>query len=375
MPDSASVSDNLLTVAQLYPWHKPLWQQLSANRKTLDHFPHALLFSGMAGSGKKALAFYLAQTLMCHSPVEDTQAGTMHPCQQCRSCQLFNSGNHPDLYYLTTAEDKKIIPVENVRDLIQWSVLSSQLVHKKVVIIEPADAMNQNAANSLLKTLEEPAANTILILVSNKKQALLPTIRSRCQAIDMALPEPLAARQWLQKQGIETAQLMLVLAAGSPLKALEVAQEDAQTIRKMVLDKVLQIASDTLDPVSAAEQLFKLTGTKTATKSRANKSRTNKSRAVKNKLTANALDIIYWLDSVWADVARLSQLKVSTECEQFIINQDYQQDLQQLSNRLYLKKLLQLTDLVNKAYYEIQGSVNLNLLFEKLLIDWKNCLK
>lgn len=357
-----SDSPEPIVQGQLYPWHKMLWQQLCGTQEKLDNFPHALLISGISGIGKKALAYYLAQDLMCHKPFQDADSGVLHPCQQCRSCQLFNSGNHPDLYYLTTPEDKKIIPVENVRDLIQWTVLSSQLGHKKVVIIEPADAMNQNAANSLLKTLEEPVANTILILVSSKKQSLLPTILSRCQAIDIVLPELFSARQWLQEQGIEKPELMLALASGSPLKARDIAQENAQAVRKMVVDNVLKIACDAQDPVTAAEQLFKLATVK-------------KSRTAKNKLSASAFDIIYWLDSILTDTARLAQLDNLSDPTLFISNLDYQQDLQHLSNRLYLKKLMQLSDSVNKAYYEIQGSVNLNLLFEKLLIDWKNCLK
>ena len=366
MSDPAAVSEHLLT-ACLYPWHQPLWKQLAGDQHKLDNFPHALLLSGLAGSGKKALAAYLAQTLMCHKPLPDPQNGSLQPCQQCRSCQLFNSGNHPDLYYLSTPEDKKVIPVENVRDLIQWTVLSSQLLHKKVVIIEPADAMNQNAANSLLKTLEEPSANTVLILVTSKKQSLLPTIRSRCQTLDIALPDPAAARHWLQEQGIEQAELMLALAAGSPLKARAMADKNAQAVRKMVLDSVLQIASGSDDPVSAAEGLFKLTSSK--------KAKTVRSKAGKDNVSASAFDIIYWLDSVWTDLARISQLQALGDARSFISNLDYEPDLQQLSNRLYLKKLLQLSDSVNKAYYEIQGSVNFNLLLEKLLIEWKDCLK
>ncbi len=349
-------------LAQLYPWHASLWQQLSGSEDKQANFPHALLISGIAGTGKKALAFYLAQTLMCHAPHKDPQTKAFHPCQQCRACLLFNSANHPDLQYLTTAEDKKIINVDRVRELIQWSVLSSQLQRKKVVIVEPADAMNQNAANSLLKTLEEPVPNTVLLLVSNKKQSLLPTIRSRCQTIDIGLPDQAMARQWLEEQGVKESALMLALASGAPLKARQLALEDAQTIRKEVFESLLQVANNQIDPVSGADGLFKLSTVK-------------KTKSAKKRLTASAFDIIYWLDLLITDLARLSQFELPAGAEQYISNIDYLQDLQQLSNRLYLKKLMQLSDSVNKAYYEIQGSINLNLLFEKLLIDWKNCLK
>jgi DNA polymerase-3 subunit delta' len=337
---------------RLYPWLIPVWQQIFNDHVASDNFPHALLLSGVADIGKIDLAFYLAKGLLCQHPQVDPVSQHYHPCHQCRSCQLFHAGNHPDLFHLTTPEDKKVIPVDSIREVIQWSVLSSQLNGKKVILIEPAEAMNQNAANSLLKTLEEPVPGTVIILVSNKKHALLPTIKSRCQCIEVSVPQTHIALNWLESQQVQQPQLMLSLASGAPLKAQILAQGEQMQLRKNVIEQFLSIHSHSTDPVLIAEELVKLT--------KKNKNNTS---------ALTAFDIVVWMDAIVTDIARLSQ-----NCHESAINNiDYLQSLQQTTNRLYLKKVMQLSDSINKAYFSIQGSMNLNLLFEQLLIDWKNC--
>ncbi|MCU7938463.1 MAG: AAA family ATPase [gamma proteobacterium symbiont of Bathyaustriella thionipta] len=353
----------------VYPWQLPLWKQLFSDPVATSHFPHALLLSGVSGIGKTPLAFYLARALLCQTPQENLKTGLMEPCQSvdndnvCRSCQLFSAATHPDLYHVTTAVDKKVIPVDDIRALIQWSVLNSQFGGKKVILIEPAEAMNLSASNSLLKTLEEPVSNTIIILLTNKKQALLPTIRSRCRTIDMALPDNQITMQWLSEQNIPKPKLMLSLASGAPLLALQLSQSEQLEVRYAIINQLLSVMTDSIDPLSVAEALFKQTKTKPAKASR-KKSQTK-------TLLITPYDIIYWFDSLVSDLARLAQMCAID----IIINIDYYDSLQQLSNRLYLKRLLQLSDSINKAYYEIQGQININLLFEKLLIDWNNCQK
>lgn len=357
------------TQTSIFPWQSSVWEKLYAsnftNQTQTGNFPHAILLAGVAGIGKKELALYFAKGLLCQSPQNNPQTGQIEPCQSCRSCQLFNSGNHPDFNHITTPEDKKVIPVDNIRELIQWSVLSSQFGGKKIIFIEPAEAMNPNASNSLLKTLEEPVSNTIIILLTNKKQALLPTIRSRCQTIDLALPEKQSALQWLEHALIKqetgasnSAQLLLSLASGAPLFALELSQGDHLDVRHTIINHLLSIVNDSADPVAIAETLFKQTKIK-------------KTTTKKKQLVFSAYDVIYWMDSIVSDMARLAQ-----NCDQdTITNIDFFDSLQQLSFRLNLKNVLQLSDLINKAYYEIQGQININLLFEKLLIDWNNCKK
>ncbi len=352
-----------------YPWQLSLWQQLYSNNIAADHFPHALLLCGVTGIGKKNLAFYLARGLLCRSPHKNPETGQIEPClnheseKKCRSCQLFSAATHPDLYHITTPVDKKVIPVDDIRTLIQWSVLNSQLGGKKVIIIEPAEAMNPNASNSLLKTLEEPVSNTIIILITNQKQALLATIRSRCRTIDMGIPDKNNALQWLYQQGLTDAELMLSLSSGSPLRALELSQGAQLEVRHLIISQILSIITDSIDPVLVAEALFKQTKIK--------QGKGKRTQTDNKKLLISAYDIIYWFDSLVSDLVKIAQ-----NCSKdAIINIDYYQSLQQLSNRLYSNKLLQLYDSINKAYYEIRGQININLLFECLLIDWNNCQK
>ncbi|WP_198265592.1 DNA polymerase III subunit delta' [sulfur-oxidizing endosymbiont of Gigantopelta aegis] len=375
-----------------YPWQKTIWQKIYVKPLESEHFPHALLLAGVSGIGKKVLANTLARGLLCRSPQVNPQSGLLEPCQInssaevhannhcCRACQLFTAGNHPDFNYITTPEDKKVIPVDAIRDLIQWSVMSSQMEGRKVIIIEPAESMNVNAANSLLKTLEEPVANTIIILLSNKKQALLPTIRSRCQTIDLPLPETQQAVQWLQGNLPDTienstprdANLLLSLAAGAPLLALHLAQSTQLDSRQQIVNDLLSIIIASTDPVAIAESLFKLTKLKATKmpKVKASKLNSSKLKPSKNKqLPIMAYDVIYWLDAIVSDIARLAH-----GCElSLITNTDLEDKMTLISTQLSIKKLLKLSDAINKAYYEIQGQININLLFEKLLIDWKNC--
>jgi len=329
-----------LSQQHILPWQQELWQRLPLLHA--DKFPHALLFYGIKGMGKKAFSFYLSKALLCQSPDKRGE-----PCHRCKSCQLFETGNHPDFYWLTTAEEKKIIPVDRIREVINWSLLSSQFDGKKILLIEPANAMNINAANSLLKTLEEPVANTLIILLTDRKQALLPTIRSRCQSYAMQLAEKQDAIDWLTGQGVNRAELMLSLASGAPLKALEMSSADYLQTREMIIEQLISVHTEDKDPVCVAENLIKLV----------------------KKTQADMEEVLYWFDSVLIDLARIQH-----NCEPlFITNNDLYEGLKQISDRLYLKKIMQLTDLLNKAYYDIQGQINIQLLLENLLINWQQC--
>ncbi len=337
------MDNHLFLYQQLLPWHNKLWQQLPVRPADRARFPHAMLFSGLSGMGKKSFSLYLSKSLLCLSPDEKGQ-----PCHQCKSCQLFSTGNHPDFKCLTTAEEKKIITVDQVREVIEWSFLSSQFAEKKILWIEPADAMNINAANSLLKTLEEPTANTVIILLSSRPRALLQTIRSRCQSYVMTLADKQPALEWLTGQGVNKPELMLSLASGAPLKALAMSSADGMQTREMIINQLLSVHLDDKDPVSVAENLNQL---------------------VRKHQPGAAGEILYWFDSVLIDLSRIQH-----NCEPLLItNNDFYERLKQISDRLYLKKIMQLTELINKAYFDIRGQINIHLMLESLLIDWYNC--
>jgi len=203
----------------IHPWLEDPWNRFAA-RLEQDRLPHALLVSGPPGTGKGALAEAMAAGLLC---LED-QA---EPCGQCRSCKLLTGGAHPDRFFVTPEEDKREIAVAQIRALLGRLALTTTISPRKVALLTPAEAMNRHAANALLKNLEEPPGDTVLILVSHDPTRLPVTIRSRCQAVTVRPPDRTMAVEWLQgAAGLDQAAAALALeAAGdSPLGAAALAE-------------------------------------------------------------------------------------------------------------------------------------------------------
>ena len=179
-----------------------------------DRLSHALLLQGPPGIGKQALAEWIARLALCDSPQEG-------PCGQCPSCVQHSAGSHPDLQRVVIPEDKKQIPVEAIREMIAALQMKSYRGRRKVAIIDPAEAMNTNGFNALLKTLEEPPGDAVLVLTVSRPERLPATIGSRCQRIKLVAPSRAAALAWLQ--GVEPAvewAAALALTAGAPFAAL-----------------------------------------------------------------------------------------------------------------------------------------------------------
>lgn len=201
----------------IYPWLTDSWQQIS------DHWtqqPSAWLLHGHSGIGKRAFAEHLVQALLC----ENNQTQTL-PCGQCTSCHLFAQHSHPDFFVLTppaadgdsTNRKRPQIKVAEVRAVLDFAHLSSHRGGRRVVLVNPAESMNPQAANALLKVLEEPPAQVIFILVSNHKDRLLPTIRSRCRALALPMPTRAEALAYLQAQQQNDAADLLAFHGGAPL--------------------------------------------------------------------------------------------------------------------------------------------------------------
>lgn len=210
----------------ILPWQVSQWQQLvSADRD--DRLGHALLLSGPAGIGKVRFARALMAWLACESPQNDGA------CGKCRSCHF--GMDNPDVHIVEPPEGKKQIAVDQVRELV---ALSTQTSHRaggrKVVLVQPADAMNINTANALLKTLEEPSGDTVLILVSSEPARLLPTIRSRCQQLQFPIPPNALAREWLKMAVGDEAlgEACLRETGGRPLAAQTLFENDGLAVRE-----------------------------------------------------------------------------------------------------------------------------------------------
>jgi DNA polymerase-3 subunit delta' len=234
---------------------------------------HALLVQGPAGVGQLELAVKLAQSWLCEDRAEAQPA-----CGRCASCKLFASGTHPDFQLLVPealdasareslglpfeeaeapkagkAKPSREIKVEAVRNLLAFAHATSARGRAKVVVIFPAEALNGIAANALLKTLEEPSGLLRFALASHDSAALLPTVRSRCQPVPLALPERAAALAWLASKGVEGAEGLLDATGGRPQQALawsEAGLTDAawQSLPKRVARGEVAALSDWAPP-------------------------------------------------------------------------------------------------------------------------------
>ncbi|MGD9355582.1 MAG: DNA polymerase III subunit delta' [Chromatiales bacterium] len=202
----------------IYPWQKEQWQLLYQYRSQ-QRMPHAMLLYGEAETGKRQFARQLAESLLC-------SAGGEYPCGECHSCRLLQAGNHPDLVEVMPEEPGKAIRVDMVRAYIEEATLTPQIADCRVCIISPADAMNLSASNSLLKTLEEPAPENHLLLVSDRPAQLSATIRSRCQKVAFPRPREEVTLAWLQQQDSSADWKRLLACSNNlPLRALRFAEE------------------------------------------------------------------------------------------------------------------------------------------------------
>lgn len=320
----------------IYPWQQSQWQKVQQQRAA-SRLPHALLLSGSEGLGKLEFGLQLAHSLLCRKPGEDALA-----CGECPACKLIAVDTHPDLFLLRAEERGKAIKVDDVRQLSAKLNLTSQYGGYKVAVVIDAHDMNINASNSLLKTLEEPSSNAVLILVSSNPQKLPITVRSRCQSIGFNVPDAGLALSWLQAQGIEQAQSLLGLAHGAPLLAMSLQQENLLEHHQQLISALLGVARN--QPViELAEKI--------------------------HKLPLNYL--LNWLFDWVEDLIKLHQCGDLAQ----LVHQQQQQELKQLAARSNLSGLYDYLDLLirNKQLQSIP--LNTQMLWEDLLLSWYRTLK
>lgn len=248
----------------IYPWQSEVWEKLWARR---ERMPHALLIHGPQGIGKLAVAEHLAQGLLCEGP------GDARPCGRCEACRWFRAGSHPDFRRVEpealarlpeeaeSPEERPArgtkpsteIKVDQIRALDGFLNLRSHREGARIALVHPAEDLNVNAANGLLKGLEEPPGRALFILVSHRPARVLATIRSRCVPVPVPVPDPEASGAWLSAQGVEDSARWLAFASGAPLRALDYAGESGAGVAAMRR----ALAVGTLDPldVSDREQL------------------------------------------------------------------------------------------------------------------------
>ncbi len=251
------------------PWQQELWIELSA-QVLQQRLSHALLLSGPAGVGKRWFARALVAFLLC-----EQRSG--YACGSCRSCAQLAAGAHPNALLLGTdgllglaiSEDghhehglvhwqpdadrkRRDISIEAARQMIERFTLASHYGGARAAIIDPADALNTNSVNALLKTIEEPPAATFLLLMSERPQSLPATLRSRCQRLYLPVPDGAAAAAWLADQTGRSDAEALKAARGAPLRARALSLGEGMALRREWAELWGAVAKRRKDPVAAA---------------------------------------------------------------------------------------------------------------------------
>lgn len=167
------------------PWLTQL-QALLSTQIIDNRLPHAILFSGVTGSGKQELAQWLMQVLLCQQPLKYPESNLLESCQQCKTCQLYKSQTYPD--HMTVKSQTKTIGVDDIRLASRFLEKTAHIGINKTILIPMAEKMTVAAANALLKTLEEPTDNSVIVLLSCEADNLLPTIISRCRLFNLRPP-------------------------------------------------------------------------------------------------------------------------------------------------------------------------------------------
>ena len=322
---------------QPLPWQSSLWQSL-CERRMAGRMPHALLFTGPEGVGKKAFALAFAQAVLC-----ERATGMDAACGQCHACRQVLAGSHPDLYRVEPGEDSKTptLKVDQIRALVEAMTKTSQFGGPRFALITPADRMNENAANALLKTLEEPGPDSVLILLSALPGKLLPTIRSRCQAQAFAMPEPQEALPWLLEaaEGLreEEAKLLLSL-SGGPMTALRMAEQQTLPLRRELASLWLDLARGKASLPQVAKRWAEQDGNQ----------------------------VLPWLIAWIQDLMRLG-----ADPRAVVHNLDLRESLLDLSRALDFRQSARLLDEAEQALRRTGGSLNAQLLYEDLFAPWK----
>ncbi len=314
----------------LYPWLQSAFDHLDALRRD-DRIPGALLIQGGEGLGKRSLALHLAARLLCLAPKDPL------PCGVCHGCHLFKAGTHPDLKILEPEEAGKMIKVDQVRKVIQDLSLMSLYDGYRVIVIHPADQMNQNAANALLKTLEEPAPKNLIILVTHRPQRLLPTIRSRCQTLSIPRPQKDIALAFIKEhKDVSAAERLWSCAEGSPLRALEMAEKGLLEVRDQRFEAFIQVLKGQEDPVAMAQTWAE----------------------------ESPFESLDWVLSWLLDLVRLGLSDESPE----LLNEDLGEALKDLIQGLDVVELIHYRDAVSGYRAQLETTANRQLIFEAVLI-------
>ena len=327
----------------IYPWQHRQWQKITRLLKT-ERLPHAMLLYGNPGLGKADFAVTLANAVLCQQPASDHQA-----CGLCKACQLLAANTHPDLHFLkptapVTSKSKnpvRSIRIDDIRVLCEKLNQTSLYGGFRVAVLDQVELLTLSAANSLLKTLEEPGENVLILLVTARTHRLPVTIRSRCQLMRFTMPDESQSLHWLKDKqpGYSDSQLQqsLKYAFGSPLSAVDYLQEAEH---QEVLSEAMIASVSGKNSLDSAAKLAKFA----------------KIRTLEGMMS--------WV----SDVSKLQSCGAETE----ITNELYRITLQVLAKKVNQQRLFRFYDQLNFNLLHSSIAVNEQLLWESLLLSWDN---
>ena len=312
---------------------------------THDSVRHAYLFSGPAGLGRRTLALRLAQALNCPHPVAPAE-----PCGTCQTCRQIERMQYPDLAVIQAEKEGGILKVEQIRTIRQSLVLKPYQGSYRVALFLRFQEANANAANALLKTLEEAPVYVVLVLTADAPEQLLPTIVSRCEVLRLR-PLPVeTVEAFLKERGAAPtdARLLAHISGGRPGYALRLMQDkDALKFRADRLEDLQKLLQSTRRARFAYAE--KLTDRK------------NEKSEAKERLRET---LLLWL-SFWRDV-----LLCRAGAQNPLANVDRLAEIEALAGRLSLPEARRLVLAAEGAIDQLERNVNPRLLVEVLLLDW-----
>ncbi len=320
--------------------NKMAFDSFIGNRKVVDRllrklhegrFPHGMIFSGPEGLGKHTLALMLAKALNC------TQAPPGEFCDACSSCRKINSGSHPDVMTISVEDEATQIKIAQVRRVLEMLDFQPLEGRNKLFIVDPADSLNAEAANALLKGLEEPPANTYFILITVNVHELLLTVRSRCQVYNLT---PLTLDE-IRQHGV-TDELAIRWSQGSIGRARTLDMSELKPEREIVLD-FLETA------LTATEEHFQDLLGVSAEIGRAK-------QEFEPRLALFAMFI--------ADV-----LYIKEGLPQKVVNIDFQERLKGLAGRVSVDQLIRMSDLLRTIESGLKGNANRQIMSDLLALS------
>lgn len=318
----------------IFPWQVKQWAQLTRMLQE-KRLPHALLFAGLAGIGKAVFADAYSHLLFCQTPINNA------PCYKCHACRMVKGRAHPNVLWVEPEKKGSAIKVDQIRAVTEFINQSSLQGDYRVVIINPANNMNINASNALLKTLEEPSAGALLILISDLRNRLPATILSRCQRVVFPTPSQQMGLEWLAKKmpDEENRDFLLKTAQGAPLAAVDLLEEDILTTRTTLFQAFISLANKKGDPLKTAAALQKV-------------------------------DELQLVDLALSWVCDLMRLQGGIND---IINQDYRSDLAEIQKSKDMQSNYRFLNYLQKLRKQVCEGMNLNkqLLVESILLNWR----